>query len=55
VWIERALRRIYFPGKKRVTARELRQFTRSHFGPYAGWAQQYLFYNERLQKRSREL
>jgi N-glycosylase/DNA lyase len=53
VWIERALRRIYFPDKKRVTARELRQFTRSHFGPYAGWAQQYLFFNERLQNRSR--
>ena len=53
VWIERALRRIYFPRKKRVTARELRQFTRSHFGPYAGWAQQYLFYSERSQKRSR--
>ncbi|HVM62269.1 MAG TPA: DNA glycosylase [Verrucomicrobiae bacterium] len=47
VWIERALRRIYFPGKQRVTARELRDFTRSHFGPYAGWAQQYLFFNER--------
>jgi N-glycosylase/DNA lyase len=51
VWIERALRRIYFPRKKRVTARELRQFTRSHFGPFAGWAQQYLFYSERSQKR----
>jgi len=51
VWIERDLRRIYFPGKKRVTARELRQFTRSHFGPYAGWAQQYLFYSERSQNR----
>jgi N-glycosylase/DNA lyase len=47
VWIERALRRIYFTGKKRVTARELRDFTRSHFGPYAGWAQQYLFFQER--------
>ena len=47
VWIERALRRIYFNGKKRVTARELRDFTRSHFGPYAGWAQQYLFFQER--------
>jgi N-glycosylase/DNA lyase len=55
VWIERALRRIYFPRKKRVTARELRQFTRSHFGPYAGWAQQYLFYSERSQRRSRKL
>ncbi len=53
VWIERALRRIYFPGKKRVTARELREFARSHFGPYAGWAQQYLFFNERSQKRPR--
>ena len=54
VWIERALRRIYFNGRKRVTARELRAFTRSHFGPYAGWAQQYLFCNERTQKRSRK-
>ena len=50
VWIERALRRIYFPGKKRVTHSQLRVFTRSHFGPYAGWAQQYLFFNERSQK-----
>ena len=47
VWIERALRRIYFDGKKRATARELREFTRSHFGPYDGWAQQYLFFSER--------
>ena len=54
VWIERALRRIYFDGKKRVTARDLREFARSHFGPYAGWAQQYLFFNERTQKHSRE-
>jgi N-glycosylase/DNA lyase len=53
VWIERALRRIYFPGKQRVTTRELREFARSHFGPYAGWAQQYLFFNERSQKRPR--
>jgi N-glycosylase/DNA lyase len=48
VWIERALRRIYFDGKPRVTARELREFARTHFGPYAGWAQQYLFFSERL-------
>ncbi len=53
VWIERALRRIYFDGKRRVTARDLREFARSHFGPYAGWAQQYLFFNERTQKNSR--
>jgi N-glycosylase/DNA lyase len=48
VWIERALRRIYFDGKKRVAARELREFARTHFGPHAGWAQQYLFFSERL-------
>jgi N-glycosylase/DNA lyase len=53
VWIERALRRIYFDGKDRVTAGDLRGFARSHFGPYAGWAQQYLFFNERTQKKSR--
>ena len=48
VWIERSLRRIYFGDQPRVTARELRQFARTHFGPYAGWAQQYLFFSERL-------
>jgi len=55
VWIERALRRIYFDEKQRVTARELREFARTHFGPYAGWAQQYLFFSERTlgQQRAR--
>jgi N-glycosylase/DNA lyase len=48
VWVERALRRLYFAGRK-ATARQLREFARSHFGPYAGWAQQYLFFNERTQ------
>jgi N-glycosylase/DNA lyase len=50
VWIERALCRLYFPSQK-VTARQLRQFTRSHFGPHAGWAQQYLFSQERTRGR----
>lgn len=50
VWVERALKRIYFPGKN-VTAKQLREFTRSHFGPYAGWAQQYLFFSERTRGR----
>lgn len=55
VWIERALRRVYFGGRKRVTARQLREFAQAHFGPYAGWAQQVLFFNERLlgQRRAR--
>jgi N-glycosylase/DNA lyase len=50
VWIERALRRLYFP-RRTVTTRQLREFARSHFGPYAGWAQQYLFFNERTTAR----
>ena len=52
VWMERALRRLYFL-RRRVTARHLRQFTRSNFGPYAGWAQQYLFFDERLRGKAR--
>ncbi len=50
VWVERSLRRLYFSGQK-VTQKKLRAFTRSHFGPYAGWAQQYLFFNERTRGR----
>ncbi len=46
VWVRRALQRLYFP-RHRVSARELRSFTREYFGPHAGWAQQYLFHNER--------
>jgi len=47
VWVERSVKRLYFPRKK-VSAKNLRAFTRSRFGPHAGWAQQYLFYAERL-------
>jgi N-glycosylase/DNA lyase len=53
IWIERALRRMYFPRKKKVNARQLRAFTRSYFGPYAGWAQQYLFCDERRRGRTK--
>ncbi len=47
VWIERVLREIYFPKKRRVTARRLREFSASHFGEYGGYAQQYLFHYAR--------
>jgi N-glycosylase/DNA lyase len=43
VWVERALRRLYFP-RRRVTAKRLRHFAATHFGPQAGYAQQYLFH-----------
>ena len=42
VWMQRALHRLGWRGKKITRAAVLK-----HFGPYAGWAQQYLFYNER--------
>ena len=47
VWIERVLREIYFQGKRKVTGRRLRDFSASYFGPYSGYAQQYLFHYAR--------
>ena len=43
VWVMKALRELYFP-KRRVTAKRLARFTAKHFGPNAGYAQQYLFH-----------
>jgi len=52
VWIERALRQLYFAGQRRVTRRQLVEFHRSYFGPYAGYAQQYLFHYVRNNPQS---
>ena len=46
VWIARALRAAYFGGCS-VPLRELRVFAARHFGPYAGYAQQYFFHYAR--------
>jgi len=43
VWIERALRELYFP-KRAISEKRLKQFAATHFGPHAGYAQQYLFH-----------
>ncbi|MCZ7637625.1 MAG: DNA-3-methyladenine glycosylase 2 [Verrucomicrobia bacterium] len=43
VWVLRALRELYFPGR-RMTPRALLEFSETHFGPQAGYAQQYLFH-----------
>jgi N-glycosylase/DNA lyase len=51
VWITRALRELYFPGRRPKLAR-LRQFSRTYFGPNAGYAQQYLFHYMRTQRRA---
>ncbi len=47
VWIERVLRTIYFPRKRKVTTKRLREFSASYFGAYGGYAQQYLFHHAR--------
>ncbi len=47
VWIERVLREIYFKGKRKVTVKRLKRFTQEYFGPYGGYAQQYLFHHAR--------
>ena len=43
VWIERALQELYFP-RRRASDKRLRHFAATHFGPHAGYAQQYLFH-----------
>ena len=43
VWIGRGLRELYFPRRK-PTRKRLEKFTATYFGPYAGYAQQYLFH-----------
>ncbi len=43
VWMLRALRQLYFRGRT-VKLPRLRRFAAGHFGPYGGYAQQYLFH-----------
>ena len=48
VWIERVLLANYFARRRRPPrAGELEQFAARHFGPYGGYAQQYLFHHAR--------
>ena len=43
VWIERALQELYF-SRRRASEKRLCHFAATHFGPHAGYAQQYLFH-----------
>ena len=49
VWVMKALRELYFP-KRRVSEKRLARFTATHFGPNAGYAQQYLFHYMRTRR-----
>jgi N-glycosylase/DNA lyase len=51
VWMERILRQSYLPGRKKITARQLREFSETHFGKHGGYAQQYLFHHARTALR----
>ncbi len=46
VWVLKALREQYFAGRP-VPLREAVRFAEAHFGPCAGYAQQYLFHSAR--------
>lgn len=48
VWVNKALRQLYFPRRRR-TPKQIEHFARTHFGPHAGYAQQYLFHYMRTQ------
>ena len=50
VWVMRGLRELYFP-KRRVKLKRLQRFSETHFGPHAGYAQQYLFHYVRTRRR----
>ena len=47
VWVARAMRAAYFPGED-PSLPEIAAFARRKFGPWAGYAQQFLFHEARL-------
>jgi len=50
-WIKRGMEQVYFQGEK-VSPRRIRAFAREHFGPFAGYAQQFLYHEWRTRGRS---
>ena len=44
VWVDRVLRRLYFNNSQRIKHERLRAFADSYFGPFRGYAQQFLFH-----------
>jgi N-glycosylase/DNA lyase len=43
VWVMKALQQLYFR-RRRVNLKKLQRFSAEYFGPYGGYAQQYLFH-----------
>jgi N-glycosylase/DNA lyase len=46
VWIKKAIQQIYFDSRP-INNKEIRRFAREHFGRYAGYAQEYIYYYAR--------
>ncbi len=44
VWVQRIIHQLYFPRARQLSPQRLRAFIPRHFGPYAGYAQQFLFH-----------
>ena len=53
VWIKRTMEKLYFDGKK-VKPRDIHEFAKDYWGPYAGYAQQYLFHNARTYREDKQ-
>jgi N-glycosylase/DNA lyase len=51
VWIARVLQQQYFPRKRKMTEKQMRDFATDHFGAHGGYAQQYLFHHARTTAR----
>jgi N-glycosylase/DNA lyase len=51
-WILKVLMKVYFSKKRKVHSKKLIEFTETYFGPYAGYAQQYLFHYVRTNPES---
>lgn len=51
VWIHRALQDWYLDPDSKLNRIEMRRWAQQHFGPYAGYANQYLFHDRRLMGR----
>jgi len=47
-WILKVIRNIYLPRHRKLNSKKILHFARTHFGPYGGHAQQYLFHYARM-------
>ena len=52
VWIHRALADWYLDPDRKLNRVAMRRWAQQHFGPYAGYANQYLFHDRRLMGRA---